>query len=176
MTGGFTGNNFFMAMSQPPIRNRPNLHLALTDLTGSPRQPAQATPPPTSRFITPYPTPADTPCAKTAYSPYYSTGLEAPAVHETSEPFTPRRTIKPYYRNYNGYRFKRLFANKPVWLLLLIFSLALWWFNVGSEEIHVVKLGVISLGKEILHERRTHDYQFYPAANPKIHVSRQRDT
>lgn len=160
-----------MAMSQPPLRNRPNLHLALTDLTGSPRQSAQSTPPPTSRFITPYPTPGDTPFARTAYSPYYSAGLKAPAIYETLESFTPRRTSRSCYRNYNGYRFNRLVSSKPVWLLLMVVALALWWFNGGSEEMSVVKLGVSGLGKEFLHERRMHDYQFFPATNPTIHVS-----
>lgn len=163
-------------MSQPPLRNRPNLHLALTDLTGSPRQSAQSTPPPTSRFITPYPTPGDTPFAKVTYSPYYSAGLKTPAVYETPESFTPQRAKRLYHDNHKGYRFKRLFTSKPVWFLLMVFALALWWFNGGSEEINVVKLGASSLGKEFLHERRMHDYQFYPATNPKIHVSRQMDT
>lgn len=165
-----------MVMSQPPFRSRPNLRLALTDLTGSPRQSAQSTPPPTSRFITPYPTPENTPFAKTAYSPYYSAGLKAPAIYGTPESFTsftPRRASRSCYRNYNSYRFKRFFASKPAWLLLMVFALALWWINGGSEEINVVKFGASSLGKDFLQERRMHDYQFYPATNPKIHVSRQ---
>lgn len=51
----------------------------------------------------------------------------------------------------------------------MIVALALWWFNGGSEEMNVVKLGASGLGKDFLHERRMHDYQFYPATNPKIH-------
>ncbi|CAF9923257.1 MAG: hypothetical protein ALECFALPRED_002342 [Alectoria fallacina] len=160
-------------MSQPPLRNRPNLRLALTDLTGSPRQSAQSTPLPTSRFITPYPTPGDTPFAKTAYSPYYSAGLKAPTVYETPESFTPRHTSRSCYGNCNGYRFKSLFASKPVWLLLMVVALALWWFNGGSEEMSVVKLGASGLGKEFLHQRKMHDYQFYPASNPKIHITQR---
>lgn len=164
-----------MAMSQPPLRSRPNLHLALTDLTGSPRQSAQSTPPPTSRFTTPYPTPGDTPFAKTAYSPYYSAGLIAPTLFETPESFTPRRKSRSCYRKYNGHHFKRLSASKPVWLLLMLLALALWWFNGGSEEINVVKLGASGLGKEYLLERRMHDHQFFPATNPKIHVGWQQN-
>ena len=160
-------------MSQPPLRNRPNLHLASTDLTGSPCQSAQSTPTPTSRFITPYPTPGDTPFARTAYSPYYSASLKAPAIYETPEPLTPRRTNRSFYRKYNGYRFKRVFASKPVWLLLMVFALALWWFNGGSEEMNAVKLGASSLGKDFVRVKRMHDYQFYPATNPKIHVGCQ---
>lgn len=160
-------------MSQPPLRNRPNLHLVSTDLTGSPRQSALSTPTPTSRFITPYPTPGDTPFARTAYSPYYSAGLKAPAIYEIPEPLTPRRTNRSFYRKYHAYRFKNMFASKPVWFLLMVFALALWWFNGGSEEINAVKLGATSLDKKFVHERRMHDFQFYPATNPKIHVSQQ---
>ena len=155
-------------MSPPPLRSRPNLHLASTDLKS-----AQSTPTPTSRFITPYPTPGDTPFARTAYSPYYSAGLKAPAFYETPESFTPRRTNRSCYRKCNGYHFKRAFASKPIWLLLMVVALALWWFNGGSEEIKVVKLGASSFGKEFVYERRMHDYQFYPATNPKIHVGSQ---
>ena len=158
-------------MSQPPLRNRPNLRLALTDLTGSPRQSALSTPPPISRSITPYPTPGDTPFAKTAFSPYNSAGLKAPSIYGSPESFNPRRTNRSCYRNYCGYRLKNLFASKPVWLFLMVVALALWWFNGGSEEINVVKLGASSFGRDFLHGRRMHDYQFYPATNPKIHVS-----
>ena len=52
----------------------------------------------------------------------------------------------------------------------MVFALTLWWFNGGSEELDVVKLGAAGLRKELLNERRMHDYQFYPATNPKIHV------
>ncbi|MCJ1278851.1 hypothetical protein MMC21_006670 [Puttea exsequens] len=56
-----------------------------------------------------------------------------------------------------------------MFLLLLLFALVLWWFNGGSQEVDVVKLNASGLGKELLQERRMHDYQFYPATNPKIH-------
>lgn len=159
-------------MSQPPLRDRPNLHLASTAFTGSPRQSAQSTPTPTSRFITPYPTPVDTPLARTAYSPYYSAGLKAPAIYESPDSFTPRRTRRSCYRKYTEYRVKRILASKPVWLLLMVIALALWWLNGGSEDINAVKLEASSLGKGFVYDRRMHDYQFYPATNPKIHVGR----
>lgn len=163
-------------MSQPPLRNRPNLNLVLTDLTGSPRQSSQSTPQPTSRFITPYPTPGDTPFAKTSYSPYYSAGLKASTFYETPESFNPRRTRRSCYHNYNNYPFKRLFASKPVWLLLMAVALALWWFTGGSEEMSSVKFGASGLGKDFIQDMRMHDYQFYPATNPKIHVRWQSST
>ena len=53
----------------------------------------------------------------------------------------------------------------------MLIALSLWWFNGGSEELDIVKLGTAGLGKEFLYERRMHNYQFYPATNPKIHVN-----
>ena len=162
-----------MIMSQVPLRNRPNLHLVSTNLTGSPRQSAQSTPTPTSRFITPYPTPGDTPLGRTAYSPSYSAGLKASAIYESLEPFTPRRTNRPCYRRYDRYWLKRIITSRPFWLLLMVSAFALWWYHGGSDDISAVKLGASSLGKEFMRERRMHEYQFFPATNPKIHVGYQ---
>ena len=160
-------------MSQPPLRSRPNLHLTSANLTGSPRRSTQITPTPTSRFITPYPTPDDTPVARIAYSPHYSAGLKPSAIYGSPASFAHLRTNRSPYRKYNVYRFKRILASKPVWLLLMIAALVLWWFNGGSEEINAVKLGASSLGKEFVQERRMHGHQFFPATNPKIHVGGQ---
>lgn len=52
----------------------------------------------------------------------------------------------------------------------MLIALSLWWFNGGSGELDIVKRGTAGLGKEFLYERRMHNYQFYPATNPKIHV------
>lgn len=52
----------------------------------------------------------------------------------------------------------------------MVSALALWWYHGGSDEINAVKLGASSLGKEFMRERRMHEYQFFPATNPKIHV------
>lgn len=38
---------------------------------------------------------------------------------------------------------------------------------------NAIKLGTSGFGKEFMHDMRMHDYQFYPATNPKIHVRRQ---
>ena len=157
-------------MSQPPpIRVRPNLHLGLTQLTGSPRHPNQSTPP-ASPFTNPYPTPADTPFAKTAYSPFLSAGLKAPNSYGGPVSHMARNRVRPWYGKYNWFRIKHMFASKPVLLFLMAIALTLWWFNGGSEELDVVKLGAAGLGKELLNERRMRDYQFYPATNPKINV------
>ena len=52
----------------------------------------------------------------------------------------------------------------------MVTALALWWYHGGSDDINAVKLGASSLSKEFMRERRMHDYQFFPATNPKIHV------
>ena len=157
-------------MSQaPPLRSRPNHHLGLTKLTGSPRHPNQSTPPATP-FFNPYPSPGDTPLAKTAYSPFSSAGLKAPHPYGSGDMITPRNRGRPWYGNYACFRIRRVLASKPILLVFMLFALSLWWFNGGSKELDVVKLGTAGLGKEFLHERRMHNYQFYPATNPKIHV------
>ena len=158
-------------MSQaPPLRSRPNLHLGLTKLTGSPRHPNQSTPPATP-FSNPYPSPGDTPLAKTAYSPFSSAGLKATHPYGSGDIISPRDRGRPWYGNYAWYRVRRVLASKPILLVFMLIALSLWWFNGGSEELDIVKLGTAGLGKEFLYERRMHNYQFYPATNPKIHVN-----
>ena len=157
-------------MSQaPPLRNRPNLHLGLTKLTGSPRHPSQSTPPATP-FSNPYPSPGDTPLAKTAYSPFSSAGLKAPHPCGPGATTTPRNRRRPWYGSHAWFRVRRVLASKPILLVFMLIALSLWWFNGGSEELDIVKFGTAGLGKEFLYERRMHNYQFYPATNPKIHV------
>lgn len=161
---------FRKTMSQPPpLRNRPNLHLAFTQLNGSPRQPGQATPP-TSSLSAPYMSPGSTPFGKTTYSPYRSADLKPPTPYGGPISFAPRRSNKSFYSQYKWFLVKRAFSSKPAWLFLMVAALTLWWFNGGSRELDVVKLSASGLGKEFLNERRMHDYQFYPATNPKIHV------
>ena len=157
-------------MSQaPPLRSRPNLHLGLTKLTGSPRHPSQNTPPATPSF-NPYPSPGDTPLAKTAYSPFSSAGLKAPHPYGSVHIISPRVRGRPWYRNYAWFRVRRVLASKPILLVFMLIALSVWWFNGGSGELDIVKRGTAGLGKEFLYERRMHNYQFYPATNPKIHV------
>ena len=157
-------------MSQaPPLRSRPNLHLGLTKLTGSPRHPNQSTPPATP-FFNPYPSPGDTPLTKTAYSPFSSTGLKAPHPYGSGDIINPRLRGRPWYHNYAWFRVRRVLASKPILLVFMLIALSLWWFNGGSGELDIVKRGTAGLGKEFLYERRMHNYQFYPATNPKIHV------
>ena len=157
-------------MSQaPPLRSRPNLHLGLSKLTGSPRHPNQSTPPATP-FFNPYPSPGDTPFAKTAYSPFSSAGLRAPHSYGSEDTTSPRVRGRPWYRNYARFRVRRVLASKPILLLSMLIALSFWWYNGGSGELDIVKRGTAGLGKEFLYERRMHNYQFYPATNPKIHV------
>ena len=161
-------------MSQaPPLRSRPNLHLGLTKLTGSPRHPNQSTPPATP-FYNPYPSPGNTPLAKTANSPFSSAGFKAPHPYGSRDIITPRDRPRDrgryWYGNCAWFRIRRILASKPIVLVFMLATLSLWWVNGGSKELDIVKHGTAGLGKEFLHERRMHNYQFYPATNPKIHV------
>jgi len=160
-------------MSQaPPLRSRPNLHLALTQLNGSPRQLGPGTPLANPSLSTPYHSPAGTPYGKTAYSPYHSASLKppTPSLYEDQSPFAHRRNSYRPYGNCSWFRIRRTFASKPIWLLLMFAGLIVWWLNGGSEELDVVKLGASGFAKELMNQREMHDYQFYPASNPKIHV------
>ena len=161
-------------MSQPPpFRQRPNLQLALTQLTGSPRHLSQGTPS-TTPLSTPLPTLGGTPFGITAYSPFRSAGLKLPTPYSSASSFETRRTAaNSNYRNYNHFRIKRSLSSKPIWLFLMVIALTLWWYNGGSKELDLVKLSATGLGKELLRDRRMGGFQFLPASNPKIHVCPQ---
>ena len=158
-------------MSQPqPFRQRPNLHLALTQLTGSPRHSSQFSPsstPLTSRL----PTPSGTPFGTTSYSPFRSASLKLPSQYNSTTHLAPRRPSYSSHEKPHLFRFRRLLASKPIWLLLMFAALVFWWLNGGSEELDEVKLSAKGLGKDFLRDRRMQDFQFYPATNPKIHAS-----
>lgn len=159
---------------RPPFRQRPKLHLALTHMTGSPRGFYQSTPsstPSTTPFRTPVRTPSGTPLATTSYSPLASAALKAPSPYGSPVSFRPRRKSNSYYGRNKRVPLKRLLSSKPACLLLMVAALALWWFNGGRKELDVVKISASDLGRDLLRERRMQDYQFFPATNPKIHVS-----
>ena len=164
-----------MNMSRtPPFRSRPQLHLAFTNLTGSPRHPNQDTTassalstPSTTPFAAPFPTPF----ATTAYSPFRSAGLKPPTPYGGPMHFTPRRGDRPSrFDNYTLYRIKRYLSSKPLLFLLVLGALTFWWSHGGSNELDLVKLRASGFGKELFQDARTQDLQFFPATNPKIHV------
>ena len=154
----------------PPLRSRPNLKLGLTKLTGSPRHSNHSSPPGDPLF-NPYPSPEDTPLAKTPYTPFSSAGLRAPHPIRVHGFVSTRYGSRHWYESYTWYQTKRIFASKPILLFIMVIALILWWFNGGSDELDVVKLGAAGFGREYLHERKMYEYQFYPATNPKIRVS-----
>ncbi len=158
----------------PPFRSRPQLHLAFTNLNGSPRHPSHDTPG-SSGFSTPSATPLTaafpTPFATTAYSPFRSAGLKPPTPYGGPMDFTPRRGDRPrFFDNYRLYRIRRLLSSKPLWFLLVLSALAFWWFHGGINELDLVKISASGFGKELFQDARTQDLQFFPATNPKIHV------
>lgn len=149
-----------MANTTPtPFRNRPNLHLSLSQFSASPRVSSHATP-----------LPVGTPFATTTYSPFRSAGLKPPTPYRGPMHFTPRHERRRYYETYSWYRVKRMLKSKPLWLLLGLVVLILWWFHGGRDELNMVKLDANRLGRELFPEGRTKGLQFFPATNPKIHV------
>jgi len=150
----------------PPFRNRPNLHIALPHLTGSPRHLGYATP-----ITSGTSTPNGTPFATTVYSPFRSAGLKAPTSHHTSRDTTPDREKSRYFDGYSWFRTKRMLSSRPMWFLFALLVLALWWFHRRVQSPDVVQLKAHRLGKQYAYEGRTKNLQFFPASNPKIHVS-----
>ena len=158
-------------MSHPaPFRQRPNLHLALTQSTGSPRNGHPGTPIRTPITNTPISTPGYTPLGTTAYSPIISAGAKTPTPFGSNLSLPPRRSIRHKSSATKWPRLKRAVSGRPMLLLGVILALTLWWFNGGGKEFDEVKLGATEFGREFLRERRMQAYQFYPATNPRIHV------
>lgn len=158
----------------PPFRSRPQLHLAFTNLNGSPRHPSHDTPgsstvstPSATPLLAPFPTPF----ANTAYSPFRSAGLKPPTPYGGPMHFTPRRGDRPsIFDNYTLFRIRRFLSSKPLWFLLVLSALTFWWFHGGSNELDLVKISASGFGRELFQDARTQDLQFFPATNPKIHV------
>ena len=149
-----------MANTTPtPFRDRPNLHLSLSQLSGSPRASGNA-----------IQMPLGTPFSTTTYSPFRSAGLKPPTPYGGPMAFTPRNERRRYYETYSWYRTKRMLNSKPLWFLLDMMALTIWWFHGGRDELSMARLDAKRLGKDLFPEGRTKDLQFFPANNPKIHV------
>lgn len=153
-----------------PLRARPNLHLTLTQQTGSPRN-LKAVGPASSRFNSPFSTPTASPLATATYSPYESAKLKAPSPYGSAMHFTPRQKHK--YRRYCRaalLTIKRMLLTRTTWLLLILILTMIWWFNGGSEGLSDVKLGASGFGRDLFQDGVTQNMQFFPPSNPKIHV------
>ena len=149
-----------MAETTPtPFRNRPNLQLSLSQLSGSPRASAYTKSPPLG-----------TPLTSTTYSPFRSAGLKPPTPYGGPMHFTPRSGERRYMDSYSWCRVKGILKSKPLWFLLALVALFLWWFHNGRDDLTIAKLEAKRLGKDLFPEGRTRDLQFFPATNPKIHV------
>ncbi|KAL9614560.1 MAG: hypothetical protein Q9167_000929 [Letrouitia subvulpina] len=135
-------------MAHRPLRNRPNLHLALVQQTGSPRH-LNTTASVSSRISTPFGTPTGTPLAA-AYSPYRSANLKAPTPYGN---FSPKPTggsgrfLRPCW-----FTVKRALTHRPVWFMTLLGLLMLWWLNGGSHEVDAIKMDAARLGRELLQD------------------------
>ncbi|KAL8883373.1 MAG: hypothetical protein Q9192_007208, partial [Flavoplaca navasiana] len=155
--------------SHRPFRARPNLHLTLTQQTGSPRN-LKAVGPASSRFSSPFSTPTASPLATTTYSPFVSAKLKTPSPYGSSMHFTPRQKHK--YRRYSRAALltaKRVLLTRTTWLLLILMLTMVWWLNGGSEDFDSVKLGASGFGRDLFQDGVTQNMQFFPPSNPKIH-------
>lgn len=150
----------------PPFRNRPKLHIALSRPTGSPRNFGYQTP--ASSAPT---TPNGTPFATTAYSPFRSAGLKPPTPYEGTINFKSKRGKEHYMDSYTKFRLKRMFTSRPLWLLVILAMMTFWWFQGTSRNDNIVRLDEKRLSKDLSSDGRTKGLQFFPATNPKIHVS-----
>ena len=160
-------------MAQTPSpRHRPNLHLSLTPLLGNPNQTYQSAP-----GHTPYSTPQVNPLVATTYSPFRSAGLKPPTPYGGSVRFFPRPNESSFaYGNYAWFCFRRLCTGRTSVLIVVLIGL-LWWWRAGlSNDLQLVKLGVndFRLVTQLFEAEDTKDLQFFPAVNPKIHVSHLR--
>lgn len=151
----------------PPFRNRPNLHIALSRTTGSPRRSSYVTP--ASSTAT---TPNGTPLATTAYSPFRSASLRPPTPYDRSANSTSRRGKVPLLDSHTRFRLRRMLSSRPLWLLVVLALLTFWWVQGGRRSRGIVRLDEKRLAMELASEGRTKGLQFFPATNPKIHVSR----
>ena len=154
-----------------PFRQRPNLHLALVQSTGSPRHSSHSTPLRTPSG-TPASTPNGTPLGTTSYSPFPSAGpTRIPTPYSSSLSLPPRRPSKTRQKQFKWSSCKHLLCCRYLLLYFLVSALVIWVLNSGSNGLSRVKISASDLGRDYLLQRRMHNYQFYPAANPKIHVS-----
>lgn len=146
----------------PPFGDRPKAHLALTQLTGSPGHISQST----RGFNA-----LSAPVHHATYSPFRSAGLAPPTPYRGPMQFTPRTQRSSRYGTYTCHRSGRVLSSKPVWFMLMLGALVLWWFNGGRDEMDLVRVGAAEFGRDFFPEQRTQGLQFFPASNPKIHVS-----
>ena len=146
----------------PPFRSRPNLHLTLTPLAGSPVPSLQSTP-----NTTPYSTTKD--------SSFHFAGLKRPPT-PSSPAQSARKPSSSAYTSYMICRPSRVLSTRGLLLIAVCFGLILWWSNGGREDIEVVRLRSSGLKKNLFAPEITKGLQFFPASNPKIHVRHIVDT
>lgn len=147
----------------PPLGGRSKLPVPLTQLTGSPGELSKS-----AKSFSAFSVPG----AKTNYSPFRFAGLQPPTTYVRSVQFVPRRAPKSRdYGTYTKFRLGHILSSRPLWFFLLFGALMIWWFHGGRDEMDLVRDGATKLSREFFSEERTRGLQFFPATNPKIHVS-----
>lgn len=141
----------------PPSRGRPKLQLRLTTTPSSP-------------FLHRSNSSAGTPLGTTTYSPFRSASLKAPTAHKGDMRFVPKRTGGQYvYRMLQQAR--RLLLSRLLWIVLALSMLVLWWWMGEGHDLRVPVFGPAEFGHGLHYPRVASSMHFFPASNPKIHVS-----
>lgn len=146
-----------MTSPTPPFRNRPGLRLNITPGYGSP-------------FASGHGSPNVTPFGLTTYSPFHSASLKPPTPYGGSPRILPKR-VSGSSLDYMWYRLRKLLASRAVWFLVVLSGLLFWWSKSGWYEIDSAMLRSAAIGQGLFHAGGTAELQFFPASNPKIHVS-----
>jgi hypothetical protein len=148
-----------MCYTTPPSRTRPGLHLMLPPISPSPTSSSSRGSP----VLVPF-----APFGATNYSPFRSAGLRPPSPFGGPVLFSPHQQAS----GYRWCRARRCLGSRILWFMVAFLGLLIWWGRGGGRgDWQMVRVKssdskTAKFGSEV-----TKDLQFFPAGNPKIHVS-----
>ena len=127
-------------------------------------------------FLTPIGTPLATP-----YQSQRSSAIPMPSVSMTYSPFHTATFSRPsplYPVNglssvsgYTGYKIRRVLASRLIWVLICCFGVLFWWSHGDEQEFDIARSRTGFLHERVFKQDLKDNLQFFPANNPKIHVS-----
>lgn len=127
-------------------------------------------------FLTPVGTPLATP-----YRSQRTSAAPTPSISMTYLPFRTAFSSRPSplysvsglnsISGYTGYRIRRVLASRLIWVLICCFGVLFWWSHGGGPELDIGKSGTGFLHERVFKQDLKDNLLFFPANNPKIHVS-----